>query len=64
MDRNACILVWILSILGGDGVLLEGHGLPGVNATILEHHGGITKNEIHRPVDVTFTVELAIGVNI
>lgn len=64
MDGNTCVLVGVLSVLGRDGVLLEGHGLPGVNATVLEYHSGVTEDEIHRPVYVTFTVKLAIGVSV
>lgn len=64
MDGNTCVLVGVFSVLGSDGVLLGGHWLASVDATILEYHGSITKDEVHGAINVTFSEELAIGVNI
>lgn len=64
MDRHPRVLIRVLSILGRDGVFLRGHGLAGENATILKHHGRITKYEVDSPIDGALTNELSIRVHI
>lgn len=48
--------------LGGDGVLLVGHRLPGEDVAVLEDDGGVTEHEIDCSNDVAFAVELAVRV--
>nr|GLL30616.1 midasin-like isoform X4 [Ipomoea trifida] len=44
--------------------LLSVHGSASVQIAVLEHDGGVAKNEVHRAVDVTFPEKLAAGMNV
>lgn len=64
MNGDAGVLVWVLAVLRGDGVLLQVHRLAGVDAAVLQHHGGVAEDEVHRPVDVALPEELPLGVHV
>ena len=64
MDRDARVLVRVLAVLGRDGVLLEVHGLAGIEAAVLEDNGGVAEYEVHRAVDVAFAEELPLRVHV
>lgn len=64
MDRNARVLIRVLSVLGGDRVLLRGQGLPGVDTAVLENYSGVAENEVDCSVNVGFPDELAVGVDV
>lgn len=64
MDGDACVLIWILSVLGRDGVLLKVHGLARIEATVLKDHSCIPKDKIDGAVDVAFPEELPLRVDI
>lgn len=64
MDRNARVLIRVLSVLGGDRVLLRGQGLAGVDAAVLENYGGVAENEVDCSVNFGFADELAVRVDV
>lgn len=64
VDRNARVLIRVLSVLGRDGVLLLGHGLSGPEGAVLEHHRGVAEYEVHGSVNVAFSVKLTVRVDI
>lgn len=64
MDRDPSVLVRVGSALGRYGDLLLVHGATGVDHAVLEDDGCVAKNEVNCAVDVTFFVELALGVDV
>lgn len=58
MDGDARVLIRVLAVLCRDGVLLEGHGLPGMDGAHLEDDGGVAEYEVDGAVDVAFLLEL------
>lgn len=62
MDGHASVLIWVGLTLGRDGVELVGHGLPGLDATVLQNDGRISENEINGADDLAIAIKLAIRV--
>lgn len=63
MDRNARILVRVGSALGGDGVGFVGW-VTSVDVAVLEHNSSVAEYEVDSAINVTFSVELSIGVDV
>lgn len=64
MDGYARILIRVFSVLGRDGIFLQGHGLSGINGAVLQNNSGVSEYEIYGPVNLALAVELAIGVHV
>lgn len=63
MNYNSSVLVSVDPALGGDGVGLV-RGIACIYVAVLEDNSGISEYEIDSPVDVTFSVELPVGMGI
>nr|GMD67669.1 hypothetical protein BHE74_00022651 [Ipomoea batatas] len=60
LDGNAGVVVRVEFSLGGDGVLLAGHGFSGVDPAVLEDDGGVSEDEVDGADDGAVFVELAV----
>jgi hypothetical protein len=63
VDRNPRVLVRVISALGRYHVHLALQWPPHIYKAILENYRGVAENEVHGAVDVTLSVELALGVD-
>ena len=57
-------MIRVFPVLGGDCVLLKCHCLTSVNAAVLKHHSRVAEDEIHCPVNVAFSVELTVRMDV
>lgn len=64
MDGNSGVFIGIRSSLGGNCVLLVGHGASGDDIAVLDDDRSVAEDEIHGAVDINFAVELAERVDI
>nr|GLL28105.1 hypothetical protein BHE74_00043207 [Ipomoea trifida] len=64
VDRNSGVLVRVGPALGRYGDLLLVHRFSCVYHAVLEDNGGVSEDEIDGSVDVTFLVELSLGVGV
>lgn len=61
MNRNSGGLRRIIAALGGYHVRLVAHRASDEDIAVLEHGGGISKDEINCAVDLAIAVELPEG---
>lgn len=59
MYGSSCVLIRVGSSLCSDGIELSTIGKAGIYVAVLENNGGVTKYEINRAIDVTFTIKLS-----
>lgn len=64
VDDDTGVLVGVSSSMRRHGVLLVAHGFPHEDVTVLKHRDGVAEDEVYGAVDVTVTVELALGVDV
>ena len=64
MDDESGGFVWLVSAVCSDGGELVLHGLSDEDVGVLEDGGGVAEDEVDGAVDLTATVELAIGVGV
>lgn len=64
LERKACRLICPLSAMGCDAVLLVWQGFSGLDLAVLEHHSGVTEDEIDCATDFAVSEKLAHGVRV
>jgi hypothetical protein len=64
LEGDAGVLVPVVPALSRDGVPLARDGLPGLDAAVLEDHGGVAEDEVHRAGDVVLGVELPVRLRV
>jgi hypothetical protein len=65
VDRNAGIFIWAGPTLRCNEIVLpRRQRFPHVNATVLENHCRVPEYEIHGPINIGFSIELAFGVSV
>ena len=64
MDGDPGVLVQIRPALGRDRVLLPRAWPPSLDVAVLDDHGRVAEDEVHRAGDVVLRVELAVGVHV
>ena len=61
MDGSTCVLIRVCSALSGDGIELSTVWLSWIYVAVLEDNSSVSEYEIHSAVDITFSVELSLG---
>jgi len=63
VNGDAGVLIRIGSTLCGDSVIFVGR-VSGIDVAILENNSGVSKDEVHHPINVAFSIKLLLGVDI
>lgn len=64
LDCDTCVLIRVFFALGCDGVLLVAPRLAGEDVAALVDNSSIAEDEVDGAGDITFTVELAVGMGV
>lgn len=64
MYNYAGVFIWVCPALCCDCVLLLAHWFSYVHITVLEDSSSVSEDEVYGAIDVTVSVELALGVDV
>jgi hypothetical protein len=64
VDNQRGDFTLVFSTLCSHGVELAVHGLPNDDQGVLDHGGGVTKDEVHSARNNTVTIELSVCLNV